>query len=99
MSIALADTRKFTISRTGLEVHDHLSFEEWSSLAPLLNEAARGVAACETDMARLWGMGGRMHNRAHHWCTSQPWGAMGLDTLPGGTASGWPREVGQPNLT
>jgi hypothetical protein len=44
MSIALADTRKFTISRTGLEVHDHLSFEEWSSLAPLLNEAARGVA-------------------------------------------------------
>lgn len=44
MSIALADTRKFTISRTGLEVHDHLSFEEWSGLAPLLNEAARGVA-------------------------------------------------------
>jgi len=44
MSIALADSRKFTISRTGLEVHDHLSFEEWSSLAPLLNEAARGVA-------------------------------------------------------
>jgi hypothetical protein len=44
MSIALSDTRKFTISRTGLEVHDHLSFEEWSSLAPLLNEAARGVA-------------------------------------------------------
>jgi hypothetical protein len=44
MSIALADTRKFTISRTGLEVHDHLSFEEWSCLAPLLNEAARGVA-------------------------------------------------------
>jgi len=44
MSIALADTRKFTISRTGLEVHDHLSFEEWSSMAPLLNEAARGVA-------------------------------------------------------
>ena len=44
MSIALADTRKFTISRTGLEVHDHLSFEEWSSLAPILNEAARGVA-------------------------------------------------------
>jgi hypothetical protein len=42
--IALADTRKFSISRTGLEVHDHLSFEEWSSLAPLLNEAARGVA-------------------------------------------------------
>lgn len=44
MSIALPDTRKFTISRTGLEVHDHLSFEEWSALAPLLNEAARGVA-------------------------------------------------------
>jgi len=44
MSIALADSPKFTISRTGLEVHDHLSFEEWSSLAPLLNEAARGVA-------------------------------------------------------
>jgi hypothetical protein len=44
MSIALSDTRKFTISRTGLEIHDHLSFEEWSSLAPLLNEAARGVA-------------------------------------------------------
>jgi len=42
--IALADSQKFTISRTGLEVHDHLSFEEWSSLAPLLNEAARGVA-------------------------------------------------------
>ena len=44
MSIALADTPKFTISRTGLEVHDHLSFEEWSSLAPMLNEVARGVA-------------------------------------------------------
>ena len=42
--IALADSHKFTISRTGLVVHDHLSFEEWSSLAPLLNEAARGVA-------------------------------------------------------
>jgi hypothetical protein len=44
MSIALSDTQKFTISRTGLEVHDHLSFEEWSGLAPVLNEAARGVA-------------------------------------------------------
>ena len=32
------------ISRAELEVHDHLSFEEWSSLALLLNEAARGVA-------------------------------------------------------
>ena len=44
MSIALADTAKVTINRTGLQVHDHLSFEEWSSLAPMLNEAARGVA-------------------------------------------------------
>lgn len=44
MSIALADSPKFTISRTGLEVHDHLSFEEWSALAPHLGEAARGVA-------------------------------------------------------
>lgn len=44
MSIALSDTSKFTISRTGLEVHNDLSFEEWASLAPVLNEAARGVA-------------------------------------------------------
>lgn len=44
MSIALPDTHKITITRTGLEIHDHLSFEEWASLAPLLNEAARGVA-------------------------------------------------------
>jgi len=44
MSIALADSPNFTINRTGLEVHNHLSFEEWSGLAPLLSEAARGVA-------------------------------------------------------
>jgi|LakMenEpi03Aug12_release.lakeMendotaPanAssembly.Ray.scaffolds.fasta_scaffold900642_2 hypothetical protein len=31
------NSRRFTISRTGLEVHDHLSFEEWSSLIALPN--------------------------------------------------------------
>jgi hypothetical protein len=44
MSIALPDTPKFTICRTGLKVHGELSFEEWAEMAPILNEAARGIA-------------------------------------------------------
>jgi hypothetical protein len=44
MSLTLPDCHKFTVSRTGLAVHQDLSFEEWSALAPRLNEASRCVA-------------------------------------------------------
>lgn len=44
MSLTLPDCPKFTVSRTGLAVHQDLSFEEWSALAPRLNEASRCVA-------------------------------------------------------
>ena len=44
MSLTLTDNTKFTISRTGLAVHQELSFDEWASLAPRLNEASRCVA-------------------------------------------------------
>jgi len=44
MSLTLADNAKFTVSRTGLSVHQDLSFDEWAALAPRLNEASRCVA-------------------------------------------------------
>ena len=44
MSLTLTDNTKFTVSRTGLAVHQELSFDEWASLAPSLNEASRCVA-------------------------------------------------------
>ncbi|MEI6534601.1 MAG: hypothetical protein WCN98_04610 [Verrucomicrobiaceae bacterium] len=44
MSLTLADNTKFTVSRTGLSVHQELSFDEWAALAPRLNEASRCVA-------------------------------------------------------
>lgn len=44
MSLTLADNAKFTVSRTGLSVHQDLSFEEWAALAPRLNEASRCVS-------------------------------------------------------
>lgn len=43
MSLTLADCPKFTVSRTGLAVHESLSFAEWASLAPQLNEASRCI--------------------------------------------------------
>jgi hypothetical protein len=44
MSLTLPDCPKFTVSRTGLIVHEELSFDEWAALAPALGEASRGVA-------------------------------------------------------
>jgi hypothetical protein len=44
MSIELTDTTKYTISPTGLTIHDQLSFQEWSELAPRINLAARSMA-------------------------------------------------------
>lgn len=44
MSLTLSDCPKFTVSRTGLAVHQDLSFDEWAALAPRLNEASRCVA-------------------------------------------------------
>lgn len=44
MSLTLPDCPKFTVSRTGLAVHEELSFDEWAALAPKLSEAARGIA-------------------------------------------------------
>jgi hypothetical protein len=44
MSLTLPDNTKFTVSRTGLAVHQDLSFNEWASLATGLNEASRCVA-------------------------------------------------------
>ena len=43
MSLSLTDHAKFSISRTGLAVHQDLSFDEWAALAPKLNEASRCV--------------------------------------------------------
>ena len=43
MSLTLPDSPKFTVSRTGLAVHASLSFTEWASLAPRLNEASRCI--------------------------------------------------------
>lgn len=44
MSLTLPDCPKFAVSRTGLIVHEELSFDEWAALAPALGEASRGVA-------------------------------------------------------
>lgn len=44
MSLTLPDCPKFTVSRTGLAVHEELSFDEWAALAAQLNEASRCVA-------------------------------------------------------
>jgi hypothetical protein len=43
MSLTVPDCPKFTVSRTGLTVHEALSFAEWASLAPRLNEASRCI--------------------------------------------------------
>jgi hypothetical protein len=43
MSLTLPDCSKFTVSRTGLSVHSTLTFAEWASLAPKLNEASRCI--------------------------------------------------------
>lgn len=43
MSLTLPDSPKFTVSRTGFAVHASLSFTEWASLAPRLNEASRCI--------------------------------------------------------
>lgn len=44
MSLSLTDSPKFAITRTGMDIRDDLSFEEWAALAPKLNEASRCVA-------------------------------------------------------
>lgn len=44
MSLAVVDTPNIAVTQTGLEVRDDISFEEWASLAPVLGDAARGVA-------------------------------------------------------
>lgn len=44
MSLSVADSPKFAITRTGLEIRDDLSFEEWRSLAPRFSEAVKCAA-------------------------------------------------------
>ena len=44
MSLSLPDCPKFTLSRTGLTVHQDLSFDEWAGLASRLSEAQCGIA-------------------------------------------------------
>jgi len=44
MSLSLSDSPKFAITRTGLEIRDALSFEEWRSLAPKFSEAIKCAA-------------------------------------------------------
>ncbi|NDD52805.1 hypothetical protein EBZ39_02825 [bacterium] len=43
-TMILASSNKWTVSRTGLVVHEELTFDEWASMAPAINEAARSVA-------------------------------------------------------
>lgn len=44
MSLSLSDSPKFAITRTGLDIREDLSFEEWSSLAPKFSEAIKCAA-------------------------------------------------------
>jgi hypothetical protein len=44
MITAIDTSDKWTVSRTGLQIHADLSFDEWSSMAPAIGEAARSVA-------------------------------------------------------
>lgn len=43
MSLIKPASSKFTITRTGLEIHGRLSFEEWSAVAPKFGEALRSM--------------------------------------------------------
>ena len=44
MSLSITDSPKFAITRTGLDICEDLSFEEWSSLAPKFSEAVKCAA-------------------------------------------------------
>ena len=44
MITGITTCQKWTVSRTGLEIHDDLSFQEWADMAPALGEAARSIA-------------------------------------------------------
>ena len=44
MSLSLTDSPKFAITRTGLEIRDDLTFDEWRGLAPKFSEAIKCAA-------------------------------------------------------
>jgi hypothetical protein len=44
MSLSVTDTSKFAITRTGLDIQQDLSFEEWRSLAPKFSAAIKCAA-------------------------------------------------------
>ena len=84
MSLTLPDNTKFTVSRTGLAVHQELSFDEWASLAPRLNEASRCVAFLIGDWliygeARFAKEGGKLARRVRSEDYERAVGATGLD--------------------
>ena len=84
MSLTLPDCKKFTVSRTGLAVHDDLSFEEWAALAPKLNEASRCIAFLIGDWLiygdeRFAREGGKLHRRIKTGDYKLAVAATGLD--------------------
>jgi len=84
MSLTLADNTKFTVSRTGLSVHQDLSFDEWAALAPRLNEASRCVAFLIGDWliygeARFAKQGGKPSRRVCGEDYERAIAATGLD--------------------
>ena len=84
MSLSLTDHAKFSISRTGLAVHQDLSFDEWAALAPKLNEASRCVGFLIGDWLiygkkRFAGEDGKSHRRVESKDYDRAVAATGLD--------------------
>ena len=62
MSLSLTDSPKFSVTRTGLEIRDELTFEEWRGLAPKFSEAIK----CAAFLVGDWLVYGEDNFRGQH---------------------------------
>lgn len=59
MSLSVSDSPKFSITRTGLDIREDLSFDEWRNLAPKFSEAIK----CAAFLVGDWLVYGEDHFR------------------------------------
>jgi hypothetical protein len=82
MSMLKHASRKFSITRTGLELHEGLSFEEWREAAPLFGQALRSIAFVIGDWL-LYGQANFQNGLSAHRITPEAYNAAtaatGLD--------------------
>jgi len=82
MSLLHPASRKFSITRTGLEIHEGLSFEEWREAAPLFGQALRSIAFVIGDWL-LYGQANFQNGLSAHRITPDAYNAAttatGLD--------------------